>query len=522
VAEGLAQLQGFWQKLTLVQRVVLVGVALVVGGVGLYMANWIRQPTLVLLKGNLPPEEAAAMEDKFKESGLAYKVQGTRMYVDAQRKDEAVLLLARENLIGGDRGGYELLDKEKIGAPPSSTAMLQKRAQEGEIEKLLKQIDGVVTARVMIAPGEASVFGNRGRESSASVMVTLDTGIVANAAMIRTIVNTVSGAVNIPPGRVAVSDSRGKPLAGQSTPDDGTALGGGGSYFDYKIRVDEADAKKIQDMLDAVLGPGRSSVKVSNVIATTAVVRTTRTPTDIKAPTTEEITDRDRNPNGIADAAGNIESERESVIRTTYVVGETVVTEQELPGTVQSKSVAVFVDLLPAAKSGATAEPVMTVLDVEEIVRAAVGIGESDTIKVVSVPFPRMEWDEPADAAEVVYGPAYVMYLVKQGSVGLLSLAAVVTLWLLSRPKRERVAKASPAAPAVAELVASDEPAPALPGGSVMAALSDTTAGLLPGLTEVDLNADRLRAHIAKALQDNPEEVKRLFLSWVDSDKELV
>jgi len=510
VAEGLTQLRGFWQKLTPARRVVLVAVALAVVGVGTYMANWVRQPTMVLLKGNLPPDEAAAIEDKLKDAGVAYKVQGTRMYVDGQRKDEAVLLLARENLIGGDRGGYELLDKEKIGAPPSSTAMLQKRAQEGEIEKLLKQIDGVVTARVMIAPGEASVFGNRGRESSASVMVTLDTGVIASAAMIRTIVNTVSGAVNIPPHRVAVSDSRGKPLAGQSGPDDGTALGGGGSYHDYKARVDDADAKKIQDMLDAVLGPGRSSVKVSNVIATTAKVTTTRTPTDVKAPITEEITKRNRNPLGLADAAGNIESEKEEVERNTFVVGETVVTEQELPGTVTSKSVAVFVDLLPPAKADQTPEPVMSVQDVEEIVRAAVGIGETDTIKVVSVPFPR--WADAVEsdgAAEVVYGPAYVMDLVKQGSVGVLSLAAVVTLWLLSRPRRERSAKAEAMAGAAAD-------------ASIPAALPVATAGLLPGLTEVDLNAERLRAHITKALQDNPEEVKRLFLSWVDSDKELV
>jgi flagellar M-ring protein FliF len=502
VAEGLAQLRGLWQKLTLTQRVVMVGVALAVVGVGLYMAHRISQPTMVLLKGNLPLDEAAAIEDKLRESGVAYRMQGTRMYVDEQRKDEAVLMLARENLIGGDRGGYELLDKEKIGAPPSSTAMLQKRAQEGEIEKLLRQIDGVVTARVMIAPGEASVFGNRGRESSASVMVTLDTGVTAGAAMIRTIVNTVSGAVNIPAHRVSVSDSRGQPLAGQSTAAEGSALGGGNN---------------------SVLGHGRSSVKVSNVIATTAIVRTTKTPTDIKAPTQEEITTRDRNGNRVPDAAGNIESENEEVIKTTYLVGETVVTEQELPGIVESKSVAVFVDLMPAtAKPGEEAVPVTQIQDVEEIVRAAVGIGEMDTVKVVSVSFPRSpDMMLPPELDEVAGGAAYVMELVKQGSLGVLALAAVVTLWLLSRPRRERVVKSAPG-PAVAELVSSDGPVPSLPGGAARAALTDATIGLLPGLTEVDLNAERLRAHITKALQDNPEEVKRLFLSWVDSDKELV
>jgi hypothetical protein len=37
------------------------------------------------------------------------------------------------------------------------------------------------------------------------------------------------------------------------------------------------------------------------------------------------------------------------------------------------------------------------------------------------------------------------------------------------------------------------------------------------GGTETD--PERIRARIAHALQENPEEVKRLFLSWVESDK---
>ena len=49
------------------------------------------------------------------------------------------------------------------------------------------------------------------------------------------------------------------------------------------------------------------------------------------------------------------------------------------------------------------------------------------------------------------------------------------------------------------------------------------------GLLPVDMTAghpvtvtdpEHLRAHITRALRDNPDEVKRLFLAWVDSEKE--
>jgi hypothetical protein len=41
---------------------------------------------------------------------------------------------------------------------------------------------------------------------------------------------------------------------------------------------------------------------------------------------------------------------------------------------------------------------------------------------------------------------------------------------------------------------------------------------LLPA--SVEANPDVLRAQITRALQDNPDEVKRLFLTWIESEKE--
>ena len=36
----------------------------------------------------------------------------------------------------------------------------------------------------------------------------------------------------------------------------------------------------------------------------------------------------------------------------------------------------------------------------------------------------------------------------------------------------------------------------------------------------VQADPQLLRAQITRALQDNPDEVKRLFLSWVEAEKE--
>ena len=91
-----------------------------------------------------------------------------------------------------------------------------------------------------------------------------------------------------------------------------------------------------------------------------------------------------------------------------------------------------------------------------------------------------------------------MLEIAKQASLGLLVLGALLALKMFRGPRRKMDVEGMPAA--------------ALAGGG-----SQSSAGMLPGMA--DANPDLLKAQITKALQDNPEEVKRLFLSWVDNEK---
>ena len=54
---------------------------------------------------------------------------------------------------------------------------------------------------------------------------------------------------------------------------------------------------------------------------------------------------------------------------------------------------------------------------------------------------------------------------------------------------------------------------PALSGAAVAG------AGPALAVAEGSMDPQVLRARITRALQENPEEVKRLFVNWVESDK---
>jgi len=115
------------------------------------------------------------------------------------------------------------------------------------------------------------------------------------------------------------------------------------------------------------------------------------------------------------------------------------------------------------------------------------------------VPFPAPA-AAPADAGEAEgwLTKDFILEMAKRVSLGALVIGVLLVLKIFSRPK----VKAEAGRPALAAAEAG--------GGN-----------LLTG-DRSEPDADHLRAHITRALRENPEEVKRLFLAWVDSEKERV
>jgi flagellar biosynthesis/type III secretory pathway M-ring protein FliF/YscJ len=173
------------------------------------------------------------------------------------------------------------------------------------------------------------------------------------------------------------------------------------------------------------------------------------------------------------------------------------------PGKITSVSVAAFVDLTPKAPpaaEGAAAKAPPTplkVADVETIIRSALGLTEADTIKVVETPFTKTAVAEAATEEESGSGKlAFYLGIAREASLGILVLGALVALKIFSG-RRKRAA-------------------PVTAGGALVAAAGGALA-LPTGTMESDPAA--LRSRITAALQENPEEVKRLFLAWVEGEK---
>jgi flagellar M-ring protein FliF len=468
-------------------------VLLTAGAIGALLIHWARTPDMRMLYQDLPAAEASKITEKISAKGIAYELRdgGTTVYVPKEQVYQLRLDLAKEGLPAGEQNGYKLFDDEKLGVSPFVQNINLKRALEDELAKSIQMIDGVAHTRVHIVSPEQRLFASDQEQTTASVVLRLKPGYRLSGTNIAAITHLVSGSVKgLKSEAVTVIDSEGRLLSGTTDP----ALATGAStVHDYRERVEQDLARKAEDMLTTVLGPGRATVRVSVVVDMNSVntIIETYDPTG-KVVTKEEITSNSQTEAaGQKTAAGPTKKDESTT--TEYQVGKTVKHQTILPGAIKSLSVAAFVDLTADANTPAAAgtpASIMDVKEVEQIIRMALGLKESDSLKVVNAKFHRSV--EPASEPEPADWSRYLA-LARHLSLGLMAVCALIVLRMFSRAKGK---VAGTAATPVA-LPLGPAPGGLLPPGGAPAE---------PAL---------VRQQIAEALRQNPEQVRQMFLSWI-------
>jgi flagellar M-ring protein FliF len=494
----LQRITAIWQKVSLVQRALLVAVCLASLIVGALLIHWARQPDMRMLYQGLPAAEAGKIVEKIAEKDIAYELRerGGTIYVPAENVYQLRLDMAKEGLPVGQQTGYKLFDDEKIGVSPFVQNVNLKRALQDELAKSVQMIEGVLHARVHIVDTQRSLFTAGSGGTTASVVLRLRPGYRISPLNIAAITHLVAGSVKgLESGNVTVIDSQGRLLSNES---DQKLVPGAGTVQDYKERVEQNLAKKVEDMLTTVLGPGRATVGVNAVIDMNSVSTVTETydPT-AKVIKKEEIKTNEEGPvqaSGQGQETVSGSKKKDEEILTEYEIGKTVKQQVVLPGAIQSLSVAAFVDLsAPEAndpgQQGQSAM-IMELSEVEEIIKNALGLTNADLLKVVHAKFHR---PAPLLAEDETAFWSRYLPIIRQASLGIMALCALLVFRIFVKAKKK---------------VAVTAESKQLPetGGAV---------GFLPGSQQAP-EPLMIRKQIASALQNNPEQVKQLFASWLE------
>lgn len=496
-----------WQRISLIQRALLVAIFLACAITGLLLTKWASVADMRMLYQGLAPDEAAKITEKISDQSIPYELRagGTSIYVPQKHVYQLRLEMAKEGLPTSSQTGYKILEKVPIGMSPRIQQVNLNRALEEELAKTIQMIDGIAFARVHLVRPDETVFGSSSENITASVAIQLKPGYRLAQSSVAAITHLVAGSINtLKPENVTVVDSSGQLLTDST---DDAMTGGAGGVMDYIERVEHNLAKKVEDMLITVLGPGRASVKVSAIIDMTRTSSITESyDPEKKVVKKEEIVSKTKTEGSTAqEQTGQTtpsSTEKDETILTDYALTKTVRETLELPGQVTSLSVSAVVDLsAPAETTGedtqdttaGTGELIMSLQDVEALIKNALGLKETDSLQVRNARFYR----PPPPSLEQATNWRFYIDIARHASLGILAICALLVLRMFAGARKKAVEAA---------------PAAALPA-------STGSMGLLPA-GQTSTEPAMLRRQIASALKQNPKQVKQLFASWLEEQQE--
>jgi len=260
------QLQKLIQSLSLRQRVTILVAAAAVAAAILAFSHWRRESAFRPLYTSLAAEDAAAVVEKLKQSGVEYRLgdNGSSVLVAESRAAESRLALAAAGLPKSGRIGFELFDKNNLGATEFTEHINYHRALEGELERSVMCLGEVEQARIHITLAKDSIYTEERQPAKASVLVRLKPGARLAAANVTAISYLVASAVEgLAPEAVSVVDFEGNLLnrPRHTLPGDGPEPSEG--ILDFRQSVERDLSRKISTTLEPLLGSDKFRVGVS-------------------------------------------------------------------------------------------------------------------------------------------------------------------------------------------------------------------------------------------------------------------
>ncbi len=397
-------------------------------------------------------QAAGALETE----GILYEISdnGTRLSVPKASLGRAWVVAASVDVLPG------LSDVAAMPAvlTPGQQNWAFTRAREGDIARMINEIQGVAATRVTLVPREEGTYFGETRPATASIMVRLKRGATLSDRQIMGVVNLVSSAVDgLETSGVSLVDDKGNLLSETS---DGGPTGNGSDLGRYRNMLEGDYMSAVRNSLLPLLGFGSDfsvtatvELKLTSTETVTNSIQTTQQA--VLSEQVEETVTQDATTGGVPGVDAN-QSERNSRSgrsqnseRTASTFNYAYPTVEEISrttaGGVERVSVAVQVNesrLLALAEANEGLDLEQAKSDIRATVRAAVGYNEArgDQVLVTFLPFMELEMIEAT--AGFAVGPDIMRYAIA-------ALGMVLFFLYVVRPVMSQVtptAKAQPVA----------------------------------------------------------------------------
>jgi flagellar M-ring protein FliF len=538
--KGIAQVRAFVRGLSINQRIMLGGSAVVVALVVWLFVRLFAAADFKNLYTGLDPTDTEKIIQRLAAENISYQVSsdGTSIDVQADRLDRVRVEMASQNLPHTGRMGFELFDKPNWSSSDFSERVNYQRALEAELERTIETMDTVESARVHLVLPHESLFTSEERPAKAAVVVKLRTRRLAEQT-VNAIANLVASAwENLSPDDVTIVSADGQlPLSAGKMNDKGVRRG----LSDLETTM----AERIVETLTPVVGADhvKSSVTIdynSNSGESTQELYDPNATAMLTSQMTQDQT-TGASAAGIPGTPSNVPSAQQvpsqakpaDVIQgmrsesKTFAVSKTTHHTLEPAGQIRHLAAAVLVDDFVEVKdvSGKrqetrTKRTPEQMKQLDGLVRAAVGFDEKrgDELVIQNISF-----QVPPAEAPLVAPPAQRILRFIVPWIGLLRYAGLGILFLLIyllvlRPVTRQVLATVKALPSSGNQAVLLSAGGQQADGKSLVTNSDIERDLERELSESGSEVKRavaLKRHLVNKVKKEPEGATRLIQSWV-------
>lgn len=513
LAEWREQFLRFWRNLGARQRYMIAGSAAVLFIALLGWSFWLgSKPDLVPLFTDMEARDAGEVREKLKELKVYHEIGGNGNTILVPSKDvyRVRLDLASQGLPRGNKG-FEVFDQNKFGVTEFQNKVFYLQALQGELTKTIEQMVEVEKARVHIVLPEDSLYKKNEKPATASIMLKLRPRAQLSREQVKGIVNLVAHSIQgLKPENITVVDNFSRILNDPAEAQAGTGITL--SQLEMTKKVQDDVQKRVQSLLDEVLGPGKAVARVNvelNFDQRTVDKQVFEPVVDDKGivRSSQEMAESYRgnagqaggppgtvsNIPGYVTNPGNSQSnyEKKEVTRN-YEINETKEKIVVAPGAVRRLTIALLVDAVVNKQQQDS---------LAKVVSSATGVNAArgDIITVESIPFSTEVADkQKQEEAEAVKQKQLQQYLTAGAAV----LALLAVLYLASRFYRSRKRQ---------ELEMRER----MELEAISSAQIQDVAVREQEMSEQDRQVAEQRAAIEKLARNNPEDVANLVRSWL-------
>jgi flagellar M-ring protein FliF len=240
----------------------LAGVAAAVA-VALWLVLWSQGQNYTVLYGQLSERESGQVMDALTAAGIEYKLNPSgAVSVPETKVQEARIRLASQGLPQSDSMGIEMIQKDSaLGTSSMMETARYQSVLETELARTIIKVQGVQSARVHLALPKPSVFLRDARKATASVMLQLYPGRRLEPGQVAAIVHLVASSVpELGASDVTLVDQAGTLL---NSPDENAEQAAATRQLEYTRKLEESYQRRILELLEPMIGPGRVRATVT-------------------------------------------------------------------------------------------------------------------------------------------------------------------------------------------------------------------------------------------------------------------